>query len=103
MRPDDHEKYTDLLDLIGELRTDFQAFKSERVKTLNDVEQRLSAQILTYWTATAAAIRQLSNWHATTEDRAVKERTTERWVVRGGMAIMIALLLLDIYLRSRGP
>ena len=98
----DDERYRDLLDLIGELRRDFQEFKAERVKTLSEVEHRLSTQILTYWQATAAAIRQLSNWHATTEDKADKERTTERWVVRGGMAIMIALLLFDIYLRTQG-
>ena len=81
---------------------EFQDFKTERLRALNDVEQRLAGQIQTYWQATAAALRQLSDWHARTEDKADKERTTERWVVRGGMAIMIALLLLDIYLRTQG-
>jgi hypothetical protein len=100
--PLDDEKYRDILTMIGELRRELQLFKEERAKTLTDVEQRLSAQILTYWQATAAALRQLSNWQATNEDKADKERTVERWIQRGGMGVIILLVLLDIYLRANG-
>ena len=88
--------------MIGELRRELQVFKEERFRALTEVEHRLSTQLLTYWQATAAALRQLSNWQAETEDRAARERTTERWIQRGGMAVLILLVLFDIYLRSRG-
>jgi hypothetical protein len=100
--PLDDEKYRDILTMVGELRRELQIFKEERVKTLIDVEHRLSTQILTYWQATAAALRQLSNWQATNEDKADKERTVERWIQRGGMVVIILLVLLDIYLRLQG-
>lgn len=99
---DNDDRYRRVLDEFGKFARDFQDYKLAREKALNELEQRLVEQLQFYWRATAAALRQMSDWSAQTEDQASKERATERWIRRGCEAVIILLLLLDVYLRVRG-
>jgi hypothetical protein len=103
MSEDDDFRYRNVLEKFGEFARDFQDYKLAREKALNELEQRLTAEIQFYWRATSAALRQLSDWHAKTENKADRERTIERWIQRTTAVVIILLLLFDIYFRSRGP
>lgn len=92
-----------MLDEFGKFSREFQDYKLAREQALNELERRLVEQIQFYWRAAAAGMRQLSDWQAKTEDEARKERTMERWIRRAGEGVIIALLILEIYLRLRGP
>lgn len=102
MDEDAKERYQRVLDEFGKFVREFQDYKFAREQALSALEARLVEQLQFYWRATAAALRQMSDWAAQTEDRAERERTTERWIRRAGQAVIIALLLVDVYLRTRG-
>lgn len=80
--PGDHEEwrfhYDRLLEEFGKYTGEFRIFRIEREKALREVEERLTMEIQTYWKASAAGLRQLSDWFAETEDRAQRERDAER-------------------------
>lgn len=96
------QRYQRVLDEFGKFTREFQDYKLAREQATADQERRIIGHIQIYWQATAAALRQLSDWHAATEDRANRERTVERWIQRGSAAIIILLLAIEVYLRLRG-
>lgn len=96
------QRYQLVLDEFSTFAREFQEYKLAREQALSDLERRIVGHIQIYWQATAAALRQLSDWQAATEDRANRERTVERWIQRGSAAIIILLLAVEIYLRLRG-
>lgn len=97
---DERRRYEDLLDLIAELRRDLQLEQqsAERARAaireeLGLLRKELTAQMLTYWQGTAAALRQLSDWRVEDETRARAERAAERHKQAWRARIMIGLLL----------
>lgn len=90
------QRYQRVLDEFSRFTREFQDYKLAREQAVNDLERRLIEQVQIYWKATAAALRQLSEWQATNEDAARKERTAERtrrnwqaWIIIGLLLVLI--------------
>lgn len=81
------ERYQSILKDFGEFAAETREYRIRNEKALADVEKTL----LTYWTATAAGLRQLSDWFTRTEDAAQEERQRERQRLARVFGILIAI------------
>lgn len=100
---DDDDRYHNVLKEFGKFAQEFQEYKLAREQALSALEQRLIEQLGFYWRATAAGMRQLSDWFAETETQARKEREQERskrsrreWIIIG---LLIVAILVEIAVR----
>lgn len=88
-RDDSERLYRRLLEEFSTFVTTTQADRARR----DDAMAEMSTRLNMYWQATAAGLRQLSDWIAEHEDRAREERKTERAKRSAREWIIIGLLL----------